>query len=297
MANPSNFTAHDFAFFILCICVNFVSVWMSYVCITTNHFIAHSRRRLMTPICYRFSSRNGIPHHIHAPRAWLELPDGGYSPINQRYQPLLAWNNSFRKIRLTPVLNFFRKTSNIFAFYIISQTRDRAGSWNYTLQKTVFRFSVDSRYVHSQWETLLQSSTVSHWLGANLKSALYGLRGCCNLSNEDISSHGVDLVLENSAFNIRRSMSCWKYSNIALRPRQNGRHFADDIFKCIFLNEYVWFPIKILLKFVPKRLISNIPALFQKIMAWRRPGYKPLSKAMWLVYRRIYASLGLNEIY
>ena len=25
----------------------------------------------------------------------------------------------------------------------------------------------------------------------------------------------------------------------SLRPRQNGRHFADDIFKCIFLNEIV----------------------------------------------------------
>ena len=24
-----------------------------------------------------------------------------------------------------------------------------------------------------------------------------------------------------------------------LRPRQNGRHFADDIFKCIFVNENV----------------------------------------------------------
>ena len=24
-----------------------------------------------------------------------------------------------------------------------------------------------------------------------------------------------------------------------LRPRQNGRHFADDIFKCIFMNENV----------------------------------------------------------
>ena len=24
-----------------------------------------------------------------------------------------------------------------------------------------------------------------------------------------------------------------------LRPRQNGRHFADDIFKCIFFNENV----------------------------------------------------------
>ena len=25
-----------------------------------------------------------------------------------------------------------------------------------------------------------------------------------------------------------------------LRPRQNGRHFADDTFKCIFLNENFW---------------------------------------------------------
>ena len=25
-----------------------------------------------------------------------------------------------------------------------------------------------------------------------------------------------------------------------LRPRENGRHFADDILKCIFLNEKVW---------------------------------------------------------
>ena len=30
-----------------------------------------------------------------------------------------------------------------------------------------------------------------------------------------------------------------------LKPRKNGRHFADDIFKCIFLNENVWIPIKI----------------------------------------------------
>ena len=60
-----------------------------------------------------------------------------------------------------------------------------------------------------------------------------------------------------------------------LRPRQNGRHFAD----CIFMNENVWFPIKISLKFVPKGLIKNIPELVQ-IMAWRRSGDKPLSEAM-----------------
>ena len=64
-----------------------------------------------------------------------------------------------------------------------------------------------------------------------------------------------------------------------LRPRQNRRHFTDDIFKCIFLNENVWIPIKISLKFVPKGAIINIPALVQ-IMAWCHPGDKPLSEPM-----------------
>ena len=29
-----------------------------------------------------------------------------------------------------------------------------------------------------------------------------------------------------------------------LRPRQNGRHFTDDVFKCIFLNGNLWISIK-----------------------------------------------------
>ena len=64
-----------------------------------------------------------------------------------------------------------------------------------------------------------------------------------------------------------------------LRPRQNGRHFPDDIFKCIFLFENVWIWIKISFKFVPKVRNNNIPALAQ-IMAWRRIGDKPLSEPM-----------------
>ena len=64
-----------------------------------------------------------------------------------------------------------------------------------------------------------------------------------------------------------------------LRPRQNGRIFPDDIFKWVFLNENVCISIKISLKFVPKGPINNIPALVQ-IMAWRRPGDKPLSEPM-----------------
>ena len=88
---------------------------------------------------------------------------------------------------------------------------------------------------------------------------------------------------------------CWVQSNVllsivvfpgiqlfgpsfnTLRPRQNARHFADDIFKCIFLNENVLISIKSSLKFVPKGPINNIPTLVQ-VMAWRRPGDKPLSE-------------------
>ena len=68
-------------------------------------------------------------------------------------------------------------------------------------------------------------------------------------------------------------------SVITLRPRQNGRHFPDDTFKYIFMNKNVRISINISLKFVPKGLINNIPALVQK-MAWRRPGDKPLSEPM-----------------
>ena len=62
-----------------------------------------------------------------------------------------------------------------------------------------------------------------------------------------------------------------------LRPRQNGRHFADSIFECIFLNENVWMVIQISLKFVPQVLINSI-VVFVQMMAWRRPGDKPLSE-------------------
>ena len=79
-----------------------------------------------------------------------------------------------------------------------------------------------------------------------------------------------------------------------LRPRQNGCRFADDTLKRIFLNENVLISIKISLKFIPNGPINNIPPLIQ-IMAWRRPGDKPLSEPM-MVRQPTYASLGLNEL-
>ena len=68
-------------------------------------------------------------------------------------------------------------------------------------------------------------------------------------------------------------------SFITLRPRWNGQHFADNIFKRTFFNENIWISTKISLKFVSKGPIINIPALAQ-IMTWCRPGDKPLSEPM-----------------
>ena len=62
-------------------------------------------------------------------------------------------------------------------------------------------------------------------------------------------------------------------------PEQNGRHFTNDILRCIFVNENFCILLEISLKFVPKVSIDNNPALVQ-IMAWHRIGDKPLPEAM-----------------
>ena len=89
----------------------------------------------------------------------------------------------------------------------------------------------------------------------------------------------------------------WPFTNIdiiqvnTLMPRQNRRHFADDIFQCISMNQKFCILIQNSLKFVPKVRINNIPALVQK-MAWRRSGDKPLSEPMLTHFTDAYAALG-----
>ena len=71
-----------------------------------------------------------------------------------------------------------------------------------------------------------------------------------------------------------------------LKPRRNRRHFADDIFKCVFLNENVLISVKLSLKFIPMGPVNNIPSLVQ-MMAWCRLGVKPLSEAMMISLPRL----------
>ena len=83
---------------------------------------------------------------------------------------------------------------------------------------------------------------------------------------------------------------------ITLRPRPNDRYLADDIFKCIFLmkmNEsqlrYHWS------LFLRVKL-----TIFQYWFRWWLCADQATCHYLnqwWLVYWRIYASLGLNELY
>ena len=63
------------------------------------------------------------------------------------------------------------------------------------------------------------------------------------------------------------------------RRRQDGRLFADDIFKFIFFNENVKKLIHISLRFVLWCSFDDKSSLVLK-MAWCQLGDKPLSKPM-----------------
>ena len=65
-----------------------------------------------------------------------------------------------------------------------------------------------------------------------------------------------------------------------LRPGQNGRHFANDIFKRIFWNKNYCISIEISLNPIIQFPIINIPPLV-KIMAWRRQATSHFLNQSW----------------
>ena len=85
------------------------------------------------------------------------------------------------------------------------------------------------------WTKMLTYNTnPSHHIGLQNFAALFSCNGLCS----------------------------WIYRGFnTLKSRHDGRHFPDDIFKCILLNENIRISLKISLKFVPKFRINNIPAL------------------------------------
>ena len=133
---------------------------------------------------------------------------------------------------------------------------------------------------------MLYNKHTSHWIICNFFFFSYSNRPrhfpqCIKVTNfilKLIFSYKTYFVSYYVSWNfICPPVQCCPVNSLRLRP--NRRHFADDIFKCILENENGWISPRISLKFVPKVRINNIPALVE-IMAWRRPGDKPLSGPM-----------------
>ena len=110
---------------------------------------------------------------------------------------------------------------------------------------------------------------------------------CWNAVNWTLSNKLQEIFIEIHTFSFKKMHlkisfgKLWPFS-LGLNVLTHwGRDKMAAIFQTTFSNAlFEWkYRIKISLKFVPKGPIDNIPALVQ-IMAWRRPGDKPLSEPM-----------------
>ena len=100
-------------------------------------------------------------------------------------------SNNMLKIKWMAIINWrdIQISNDIDKMYINGLVQDYSNStalamellqWStkpltcktYCCTTRAWNFKADSRFAPSQWETLLQSNAVSHWLSANLESAL-----------------------------------------------------------------------------------------------------------------------------
>ena len=89
--------------------------------------------------------------------------------------------------------------------------------------------------------------------------------------------------------------SSWMSPHNLSPLKQNGSHFADDIFKYIFHEWKVLYLINILLKFVPVGQTNTIPALVQNRLAPNRRQAIIWTNAV-PVHWCVYAVLGGDEL-
>ena len=95
----------------------------------------------------------------------------------------------------------------------------------------------------------------------------------CRYENRGISSAGLVQIRKSCLVNIVCTAS------LTLLSLDKMPAISQTKFPNAFIRVKKRMSIKISLKFVPKGPINNIPALVQ-IMAWRRPGHKPLSEPL-----------------
>ena len=97
-----------------------------------------------------------------------------------------------------------------------------------------------------------QSGRAHFWLGTALKRGELCLFVFGSMTNKPRSHLSPAIGMQKKIC----ANVCW-----LVYPGQNGCHFADNIFRYIFVNEKICNLIRISLKFVPKGPIDNNPTL------------------------------------
>ena len=157
---------------------------------------------------------------------------------------------------LTPLANRCRISNTIFTLYVMFP---EDSSWHFekrSLTGDIFIILAPRYRIHFAWLPLLGYHRGTH-LSLSKHCKLFWRSGA---------------LLLTTRFNSP--------------PWTKGHHFADDIFRCIFVNEKFCILITTSL-FVPEGPFDNNPTLI-KIMAWRRIGDKPLSETMLKQFTNIY---------
>ena len=162
--------------------------------------------------------------------------------------------------------------------------------WSYV--SGIHRPLVNSPH-NGQWRGVLMFTLICAWISGWVNN-----RGAGDLrryrAHYDVTVMRYHLITKHNPkfYFLWWTETCSTMIN-TLKPRQNGRHFPDHIFISMFIKENTWISIKNSRKFVPKGTINNFPAMVQ-IMAWRRPGDKPLPEAM-IASLPTFGSPGLSE--
>ena len=165
---------------------------------------------------------------------WFETPQRS---LWHHCNVTAAWLRSLHTLR-----DFVRKLQIKFLIENIPSSKE----WNHFMnEKQPTKCAIV--YGSSQWGTTLRCNAGSHWLVPYTDWFLRWMGVINSLSSNELQSM-VNYIV--------RSLSQLINANVrllnTLRPRQNGRHHANDIFKFIFLIYNYCILIKISLKLFPK---------------------------------------------
>ena len=152
---------------------------------------------------------------------------------------------------------FHTKTGTIWRLWYQKQV-SQAGISNCIPQNTVGCNYVSLPEIPASGTKSLISSVMTKaptcpWGQTRLPSCYWGWHYAF-LDLTPLSAPGCGLLLSGKGTDtctnlfVRKTLHRWFNT---LRPRQNGRHLPNNIFKCIFLNVNAWIANKISLKFVP----------------------------------------------